>query len=779
MGKILAGFVMLSLVYLPSIQAQTVLFSENWDTGTIGTQWTTFGSVSLQDISGNGTDYAIQTSSNSWENYFYSTRSFNRGGNIVANFRAWWSGNSVGAAINGPWHYARTSGSPAHPEAIVSVWLGAFGTMNFYDRGWPTAGSYQDLSPSYITAWSGANSKDNSLLIRVLLGDERGGRIEWSGDNGSTWNLEYDTRGDPTAFSHQQVWLKWGSLNDTVLIDDIVVESEDGIAATPTPRLTPQPTPVLNDIRIFSQHFTDTDGDVSPWMFVPESNIGSISSDERPGYAVIRTDATGQDVKGILPEPIRISDFPPPWEFHLGFAQARSSEMPFQKTNYAIGLNLAVTFSDPSTWPQDRNQLPPNTRTFQLFVTHLKVPQIVPSQLNYFDTAPDVYAVYGRGDLAPSINGNWKIPYIPTSVDRQGGPASFLLDFRVKLAGPTSLEIGFYGGHTGAPHPGWTNKNLNLSQFGNITGIWEIGPIISQDRWIPDTLAPALGIPSSPPILPPDPSYPQMVDYAVFFGAGVNNIEHMSDHFDVPGYQDKWWHEGSAYVETWSNPGFLTVTLNPASLDGWAMCQTNIGHNVIDLSQYDPFPGYEVEVCVITPDDAIPWNIFMSSIAIWDQDGNSVAANWSPGVQNIPGVGHVIMNTYSGPFPPPDHPTMNVRFAEPVPESILAHKPLYILFQIMDDSHIRFGFKAEKNDPWLFSIPIDTTAAFGRIGRIQGTPCINSIHTFPTNATQGPVFGYGTGNHPGFVQFLFDYVEFRFGLSENPEPSGAAGIRVY
>ena len=44
---------------------------------------------------------------------------------------------------------------------------------------------------------------------------------------------------------------------------------------------------------------------------------------------------------------------------------------PRRRSIYAIGLNLAVTFSDPSTWPKDRLKRPPQTREFQLLNVHL------------------------------------------------------------------------------------------------------------------------------------------------------------------------------------------------------------------------------------------------------------------------------------------------------------------------------------------------------------------------------------------------------------------------
>ena len=104
------------------------------------------------------------------------------------------------------------------------------------------------------------------------------------------------------------------------------------------------------DIRKLSQHFGDPK-DISPWMFVPQDNIKSDSLTEHPGFVTIMHGEEGKDIKGILKDPIRIDDYPLPWEFHLGVAQLAPA-------NSAIGVNLVLTFSDPTTWPQPSRRQP-------------------------------------------------------------------------------------------------------------------------------------------------------------------------------------------------------------------------------------------------------------------------------------------------------------------------------------------------------------------------------------------------------------------------------------
>ena len=73
-----------------------------------------------------------------------------------------------------------------------------------------------------------------------------------------------------------------------------------------------------NDIRKLSQDFTQTSGDITPWVFCPQSNIQSLSTSEHRGLLTIRDAGKGQDVKGVLKDPIPISQYPLPWEFQLG-----------------------------------------------------------------------------------------------------------------------------------------------------------------------------------------------------------------------------------------------------------------------------------------------------------------------------------------------------------------------------------------------------------------------------------------------------------------------------
>jgi hypothetical protein len=343
------------------------------------------------------------------------------------------------------------------------------------------------------------------------------------------------------------------------------------------------------------------------------------------------------------------------------------------------------------------------------------------------------------------------------------------------MISPTQLEIGFgYGLGVG-----WRMRPIDVSRFGKITGIWQIGPIISLDRWIPDHLAPELGILPRPAVQLPDPTYEYFVDYAVFHGDGPQNLGHLSDDFDVPGYEgtdQKWFQEGNAITETFSHRGYLTVTL--MGMNGmWGMApalsaEMPGGLGYVDVTKFKP--PWEIETSFVAPDEETPWNLYMF-FTLFDEKG--VGHLWTPGLQNFPSEGGVRYINYfvdpntkhSGNAGEEDfmkdfninaNHAINVVFEKEPPHSLLSHKPLFMIVQLIDDSHVRVGFKANRSDAWLFSRPFDTAALFGKIANIQLPEFVS------TQGNQGEK-GWGSGNYPYFQQFLIDYVHLRYGASNS------------
>jgi len=538
------------------------------------------------------------------------------------------------------------------------------------------------------------------------------------------------------------------------------------------------------DIRKLTQHFIEPGDDVSPWMFYPEDNISTLSTTENRGILRVQGNGKQEDVKGSPMEPIRIDDYPLPWEFHMGLWQPEAKGGANQ-TNYAVGLNLAVTFSDPSTWPEDRTQMPPDTHSVQLFIVRFGnygeiyregIPQLRFSEFNYQDPSPEIYLLYGRGDLATNLTGDWRIPYAWTgyqpprkgnfgaaffwSWGKEGGPAESNgvcdLRFRVRAISKTQMEIGFGWGY----HPGWRMREIDLSRFGEMTGIWEIGPIISQDRWMADEMVQTVGLDPMPVLDLPEPGNAYHFDYFEFYGNGPENFNHLDNEFNIPGVLPtiKHFAEGRALQETFTNPGYLTVTF-AGTMSGWALCpmfasEMTAGLGYINLDKFPP--PMEFEVAFIGPPDTIPWN-FWHSFGFTGVSGK--VASWSPGIQNIPGKGRFYINSHNldDAFSIKENPPMNIQFDPEPPQELLTHEPLRFLIQVLDDTSVRIGLRGEETDPWFFSLPFDMTETLdGKIKRFQ----------LPAQVIYTSIKGSGVGNYPFHQKFMIDYVRYRQGLSE-------------
>lgn len=520
------------------------------------------------------------------------------------------------------------------------------------------------------------------------------------------------------------------------------------------------------DISALNQHFNDAGKDIAPWMFVPKDNIKEFSTAEHPGLATIYEAGRGQDIKGILREPIRIGDYRLPWEFQTSLVQSFNLTAGVgakTQVNAAIGLNVAVTFSDPSTWPAERTKRPPKTHDFQLLVVHLGSTGEAGSGLPQYtaEPHPENYLVWGRGDLGHTAMGDWRIPYVWIGDGaKYAGPASPQLFFRCVLLNPTTLAVGI---KFDASH-GWNMRTIDCSEYGKITGVWEIGPIISADRWIPDVLCrnlPQLKGPhplflgtgdpvnqpsrwtpvAAPKPEPPNPNYEYYVDYCVFFGSSPRPFEQFSDDFNIVGYLGQWQvQEQCTLMDTHSHPGYLMLKMiGPGLGTGFGPA----GGSSLKLSDYPP--PWEIETSFIAPDDSAPWNYWMNFIVL-DKQGRQ-RGMWTPGVENDPKAKR--HSLYPGA-------TFKLRFPREIPESILANKPLGMLIQCLDASHVRLGFRGSPHDAWLLSDVYDTQKDLGfEIGEF-------GMHCWST--TTGRMYGARPGA-PMYQKFLIDYVHYRYGLS--------------
>jgi hypothetical protein len=197
-------------------------------------------------------------------------------------------------------------------------------------------------------------------------------------------------------------------------------------------------------------------------------------------------------------------------------------------------------------------------------------------------------------------------------------------------------------------------------------------------------------------------------------------------------------------MDTHSHPGYLMLKLlGPGLGTGFGAA----GGSSLKLSDYPP--PWEIETSVIAPDDSIPWNYWMNFI-VQDNRGKSLGM-WTPGVENDPKAKQ--HRVFPGG-------SLKVRFAREVPESILSAKPLGILIQCLDDSHVRLGFRGKAGDPWTLSEICDVKQALGaEVGAF-------AMHCWST--TTGRMYGAGPGG-PMYQKFLIDFVRYRYGLSTAAE----------
>jgi hypothetical protein len=627
----------------------------------------------------------------------------------------------------------------------------------------PPANTQTGLPAVFTMAYNAAVSRATALVMRVTLGDIRGARVEYSTDNGLTFIPAIDTTASGPDQVASGLAIGFAGPAGYGFIDDIGVENDDNVAPMPTP--TPSPPLLPATIWDLSQHFNQPNASLEYWQFVPDVNVQSVDMEKHPGLTTIRENGLGQDIKGILSEAIPINKYPLPWEFQLCLPQNFNvlvGAAPGQ-LNTAIGLNVAVTFFDPSTWPQDRTSMPPNTHSYQLMDVHLgsagnDLPQLVNNPNIYrttdMDNSPEAYLVWGRGDLPLSNSdamGHWKVPYVWIGDGaKYAGPASSQIYYRCVVLDPThlSVSIKFNASH------GWHTRIIDCSRFGQIKGIWQIGPGFSGDRWIPDTLAPALGVSNTPvAVATPDPALSYHVDYCVFLNSPPIPFEQLSDDFNIPGYLGQWiTKEQCAIMERYSNPGYMTWTLlGPSLPSGMA----HVSGDLMNISLYPP--PWEIEICVSAPDDGIPWNFYMN-FAMRTNLGRGIL--WYPGVQNFPSQSkHSVTNA-----------NFNVVFDPPAPESILSHKPSYMLVQWIDLSHVRLAFKANAQDAWYFSQIFDYSTIMHTSETISG----NLIQS-DWSTTSGSEWG-GLDGCPIYQKFMIDYVHYRYGLTSDNQPQ-AGGIR--
>ena len=148
-------------------------------------------------------------------------------------------------------------------------------------------------------------------------------------------------------------------------------------------------------------------------------------------------------------------------------------------------------------------------------------------------------------------------------------------------------------------------------------------------------------------------------------------------------------------------------------------------------------------------------------LLIYREDGTWEC--WRPGVVNDPQSGHRYVDSPYGHtlfdehFGPEQLITrLKLEWDEPVPEEILASKPLYWLIQMLDRSRARIGFRARPENAWHLSRPFNLTEF------MKGEFKKFDVHCWGT--VTGRHLGQPAGS-PMYQKLLVDYVHYRYGLT--------------
>jgi len=248
MNKLYLSVLLILTVSIPAF-AQTQLFTEDWSSGSISNDWNTVQATGgdLAVVDAGGGDFALQIQNQAdlggggWGTLINLKQAFTRGNNVNMQFRVW---NTVdpppsNTGICGGWHHNPTVGATGH-SLILGFWLPNF--ENWEQNGLGGSGS-QVPSAQFAPDFSAAIDKASSIIVRITLGDSRGGRIEWSTDDGATFNTpgQWDTIGSgPSMDATNRIG--WWGVTTAIFVDDIFVF--EGVAGpTPTPQQAPTATP--------------------------------------------------------------------------------------------------------------------------------------------------------------------------------------------------------------------------------------------------------------------------------------------------------------------------------------------------------------------------------------------------------------------------------------------------------------------------------------------------------------------------------------------------------
>ena len=481
------------------------------------------------------------------------------------------------------------------------------------------------------------------------------------------------------------------------------------------------------DIRKFSDHFEP--GKPRRYTFEASDDV-LISADEHPGLLTMYHSGKDEEIRGILDQSINLTDYPPPWECEMDVMHSFWTKTSYKiQINMAIGMNVELTFSDPSTWPEDRTKRPPDTHSFRVYFVHIGSA--------WPDGLKEEFLVWGDCDdpeAYPHFQGDWDADVRIVSYEGKGvGPSKTHYYPTCIINSPTLVSFLLRYDQQNSPY---IRRDVDVSRYGKITGVWNIGPIIASQSWIRERW------PEGRPVPRDAEAYFGFVDFR--HKPPFPTIEHFTKDFEHPGFIGRFSTEYHGHIaETWSHPGYLTITL----AGGNNLPGSNFAPgDPISLKHYQP--PWEVEMSLIPPSDDYPWSI-VQGFGPRDKDGR--VRPWHPGVANFPGKGHVVGNVQIGRSSGRNNwdtyvdASFGPHFTEDLPEEIFQHGRVYLLTRILSTRHLQMGVKGRPDDPWLLT-PV--------------WECPYEIETMWDHS-----LSYQTGKGaPANQQYRIDYLHYRQGI---------------
>jgi hypothetical protein len=483
------------------------------------------------------------------------------------------------------------------------------------------------------------------------------------------------------------------------------------------------------DIRKLSDHFEP--GKPRRYTF-QASDDAYISTEEHPGLLTIYHSGRDEEIRGILDQPIKLADYPPPWECEMDIMHSFWTKTSYKiQINMAIGMNVELTFSDPSTWPEDRTQRPPDTHSFRVYFVHIGSA--------WPDGLEEDFLVWGDcddPDAYPHFQGDWDADVRITYYEGKGvGPSKTHYYPTVMIDSPTHLAFTLRYNQQNSPY---ISRGLDVSRYGKITGVWNIGPIIASQSWIKERW------PEGQPVPRDAEAYFGFVDFR--HKPPFPTIEHFTNDFEHPGFIGRYSTEYHGHIaETWSHPGYLAITLAGGNnLPGGNFAPGDR----ISLKHYKP--PWELEMSFVPPSSDYPWSI-VHGFGPREKDGGSRA--WHPGVANFPGKGHEVGNVQIGHSSGRNNwdtyidQSFGPHFTEALPEETFKQGEIYLLTRILSTRHLQMGVKGRPDDPW------------------QLTPVWECPYEIDTMWDHSLSYQTGKGA-PANQQYLIDYLHYRQGIEE-------------